>query len=298
MKNKVIYILVYGLFKAFAMLPFGVLYVISDAVYFLLYRIAKYRVKVVRKNIANSFPQKSEAELRSIERGFYHHLCDVIFETLKLLHISTDEIKRRAEVVNGDLVEQIAADGRSFILFLGHYCNWEWVQTITYHFDTPRFKGAIYKPQRNEVFNKIMLKIRSRFELMDYLEQDKAVRSLIKMKVMNQQFMYGFISDQRPNSSENNLYHWTTFLNQDTPYVVGGEEIGKKINAHYLFLEITKKKRGYYRLEFKPVDISGLENEPYPYSLRYMQMMQSCINAAPQYWLWSHNRWKYKKIIK
>lgn len=298
MKNKVIYILVYGLFKAFAMLPFGVLYVISDAVYFLLYRIAKYRVKVVRKNIANSFPQKSEAELRSIERRFYHHLCDVIFETLKLLHISTDEIKRRAEVVNGDLVEQIAADGRSFILFLGHYCNWEWVQTITYHFDAPKFKGAIYKPQRNEVFNKIMLKIRSRFELMDYLEQDKAVRSLIKMKVMNQQFMYGFISDQRPNSSENNLYHWTTFLNQDTPYVVGGEEIGKKINAHYLFLEITKKKRGYYRLEFKPVDISGLENEPYPYSLRYMQMMQSCINAAPQYWLWSHNRWKYKKIIK
>lgn len=298
MKNKVIYILVYGLFKAFAMLPFGVLYVISDAVYFLLYRIAKYRVKVVRKNIANSFPQKSEAELRSIERGFYHHLCDVIFETLKLLHISTDEIKRRAEVVNGDLVEQIAADGRSFILFLGHYCNWEWVQTITYHFAAPKFKGAIYKPQRNEVFNKIMLKIRSRFELMDYLEQDKAVRSLIKMKVMNQQFMYGFISDQRPNSSENNLYHWTTFLNQDTPYVVGGEEIGKKINAHYLFLEITKKKRGYYRLEFKPVVISGLENEPYPYSLRYMQMMQSCINAAPQYWLWSHNRWKYKKIIK
>ena len=226
-----------------------------------------------------------------MEFKFYRHFCDCIIETVKLLHISDKEIDRRVKLSNGSLIEQIAESNRPIVLFLGHYCNWEWVQAISRHYKRPKINGEIYRPVHDPVMDKIMLKIRSKFGHI-LIPQKKAVRTILALKNTNESFMIGFISDQRPNSS--NLNHWTTFLNQETAYSAGGEEIGKKINAEYVYLDIEKVKRGYYEMTFKIVTPQEGDGK-YPYTLQFMQMMETTILRAPEYWLWSHKRWRFSK---
>lgn len=274
-----------------ARFPFGALYACSDVLCFFLRVVVRYRRKVIRKNLRLSFPEKDGKELRAIEKEYYCHLCDCIVEAVKLLHVGDEEMKRRVEVRNYALIEEMAGDGRSIILFLGHYGNWEWVQEICKYYKNPRLSAEIYRPAKSVVFNEILKRIRSRFDTV-LIPQKKAVRQLLGYHKEGKQFMVGFISDQRPNHV--NLNHWTTFLNQDTPYAAGGEDIGMHINAHFVYLDIQKTGRGRYVLTFKRIEPCG-DNEPYPYTRAFLGMLEKTIQAAPQYWLWSHNRWKYKR---
>ena len=136
-----------------------------------------------------------------------------------------------------------------------------------------------------------MLKIRSRFGNLP-IRQKQAFRTLLKMKQEGKSFLIGFIADQRPNSKS--LNHWTTFLHQDTAYSVGGDEIGKRIDAHFLYLEVTKEKRGCYLMSFKTIT-PDCPDAPYPYTLQFMRMLENTINKAPEYWLWSHKRWRIRR---
>lgn len=291
MKNKILYNILISLLTLLACLPLKVLYILSDIGTVIIYYIVRYRRKTVRHNLLLVFPDKSIHEIKKIEFKFYRHFCDCIIETVKLLHISDKEIDRRVKLSNGSLIEQIAESNRPIVLFLGHYCNWEWVQAISRQYKYPKINGEIYRPVHDPVMDKIMLKIRSKFGHI-LIPQKKAVRTILALKNTNESFMIGFISDQRPNSS--NLNHWTTFLNQETAYSAGGEEIGKKINAEYVYLDIEKVKRGYYKMTFKIVTPQE-GDEKYPYTLQFMQMMETTILRAPEYWLWSHKRWRFSK---
>ena len=274
-----------------ARLPFGALYGLSDAIRFVVEHIIKYRRKVIRLNLRNSFPDKSEAELRLIEKAYYKHMCDLIVESVKLLHISDRQLERHINVRNAELVERLAEDGSPIVVFLGHYCNWEWVQEVTRHYARPEVNAEIFRPLRGYVSNEMFRLIRSRFNT-EQIPQQKAVRRLLQLKNEGKQFLVGFISDQRPNST--NLNHWTDFLNQETAYAAGGEEIGRHVGAKYIYLDIEKTKRGHYTMTFK--DIKPVDgNEKYPYTLAFMHMLEATIKRAPQYWLWSHNRWKFKR---
>ena len=290
MKEKLIYNIVYMFFKLLAQLPLRVLYVLSEIVYIIVYHIARYRRRVVRKNLEMVFKDKTTTEIISIEKKYYHHLCDVIFETVKLLHISDKEIDRRVEVTNGDLIESLAQDGRSFVVFMGHYANWEWVQAIVRHCKQPEKFGQIYRRLRNPVMDRLMLKIRSRFGNIS-IEQRGAVRTLLAL-YKQQQMVIGFISDQRPLGD--NLPHWTTFMGQDTAYFVGGENIGAKIKSHFIYLDIEKVKRGHYRITFVEMDASDINGEN-PYTRKFLQMLENTIRREPSLWMWSHNRWKAKR---
>lgn len=291
MRDKYLYQVIIGTLTLLACLPLKALYVLSDFIYLIVYHLIRYRRQTVSSNLELVFPRKSSHERREIEQKYYHHFCDCIVETIKLLHISDREIDERIEVTNGKLIEKLAEDGRSIILFLGHYGNWEWVQAVTRHYSRPAISGQIYRPLHNPVMEQVMQKIRSRFPTFS-IPQKKAFRTLLRLRNENKQALIGFISDQRPNSA--NLHHWATFLNQDTAYNVGGDEIGNRINANYAYLEVEKVKRGYYRLTFKLISLSGKEAE-YPYSLKFMEMMEKTILRAPEYWLWSHKRWRYFK---
>lgn len=291
MKHELVYRTLLCLLHLPALLPLQILYVVSDGIYLLVYHIFRYRVSTVRQNLKRSFPEKDTDELRNIERKFFHHLCDCIVETIKLLHISDEEINRRMEVTNGELIEQTAQDGRSFILFLGHYGNWEWAQAITLHYAHPTISGEIYRPLHNKVMDRIMQKVRSRFDTV-CIPQQQAVRTLLRMNQNKEQFIIGFIADQRPNSS--NLNHWTTFLHQDTAYSAGGESIGQRINAHYVYLHVEKQRRGYYRMSFQMIE-PQIFDVPYPYTLRFLHMLEETIQHSPEYWLWSHKRWRFPK---
>lgn len=286
------YKIVYTAFRLLASLPLSFLYFISDIIFIILYYVIKYRQKVVDKNLGNSFPEMKPEERERTKKMFYMHLSDCIVETIKMLHISDEEMSERVVVNNTELIENKANDGKSIILFMGHYGNWEWVQEVSKRYKKPGLSGEIYRHAKNKVFNRLIITIRSRFNTMQ-IEQKKAVRTLIGLNREGKQILVGFISDQRPNSS--NLNHWLYFLNQETAIAVGGEEIGKHIGAHYVYLDIEKPSRGHYVLTFKEIIPHNDIKDEYPVTAEFYRMFEQTIKRDPAYWLWSHDRWKFKR---
>lgn len=289
MTTNISYRISVGILSALARLPLEVLYVFSDIAYFIIYYAVRYRRKTVRHNLELVFGSSGHSNIVRIEKKFYRHLCDCIAETVKLLHISDEEIDRRAVVTNGEYIDGIIRSGHSVVLLLGHYGNWEWVQAIIHHFKEPLVGGQIYRPLRNKMMDMVMLRIRSRFGL-ECIPQKNAVRRLLGIERGGQKFVIGFISDQRPTGKT--LHHWTTFLGQDTPYVVGGETIGNHVDARFVYLDMEKTSRGHYRLTFCPVVPDPEDKGPDPYTREFMKMLEKTIRREPAYWLWSHRRWK------
>ena len=292
MKADTKYTIVLGLLKAVARLPLSVLYILSDLAYYPTYYIIGYRRETVRHNLELVFGTEDRGKILQTEKKFYRHLCDCVVETVKLLHISDAEIDRRVEVINGNLVDEIIRSGHSVVLFLGHYGNWEWVQAIIHHFNEPLVGGQIYKHLHNEMMDRVMLKIRSRFGL-ECIPQEKAVRRLIGIERGGQKFVIGFISDQRPTGGA--LHHWMDFLGQDTPYLVGGETIGNHTDARFVYLDVRKPSRGHYRMTFCPIVPDQDDSGQFPYTRKFMKMLEQTILSDPAWWLWSHKRWKRKR---
>lgn len=282
------YYLYLALFMPVAVLPFWALYLLSDGLYLLFYKVLRYRLHVVRQNLSMAFPEKTEAERRAIEKEFYCQFCDNIVETVKLLCVSDKGITSRIEVINSEFVEEIAREERPIVLFLGHYGNWEWVPAGSGTYAIPELTIQIYKPPHDKAFDRIILKIRSRFNTVS-VAQKRAFRTLLEMRRDYKTFLVGFVADHRPNGKVN---HFMTFLHQPTTYSVGGEEIGERIQAGYLYFEVLKQSRGHYRMIFHKVEPLQ-DGEPYPYTRRYMQLLEKTIRTAPPYWLWSHRRWLF-----
>lgn len=274
------------LLRFIALFPLWFLYGISDFIYFVIYYIIGYRRKVVWKNLTEAFPGKSPKELKRIERQYYHFMCDIIVETIKLLHISGAEISRRVEVENPDLVNASVDAGKSVVLLLGHYGNWEWVQEISKYFPDGIFKASIYRPLNSKVWNDIYKKIRNRWSS-HILPQNSAVKALLNKE--NQPWICGFIADARPRHSEPDAV--IQFLNHSTSFIYGPEMIGKKTGADFYFLEMERKSRGKYRITFHRLDPTE-DGLPYPVSREFWREFEKVIEKSPAYWLWSHKRWK------
>lgn len=275
-----------------ALLPFRVLYVLSDLLYLIVYKLVGYRLKVVRTNLRNSFPDKSEAELKDIEKRFYHHFCDYFVETVKLLHISDKEAEKRIVFKNTEIVKELMKDGNSGLMYLGHYGNWEWVPSLTRHFQDGEKLGQIYKRLKNKAVDDIFLKIRSRFGSFG-IEKNDTLREIVRLKRANERTLIGFMADQIP--SARNIHYWTEFLNQDTAVFTGVERIAKQSGFSVTYLDITKIKRGYYSCEVKLISAQPKEEEEFAITERYIREMEKTILREPAYWLWTHKRWKYKR---
>ena len=281
------YNIIIGLLKLVAMLPLWVLYRISDFACLILHRVVGYRVKVVRKNLRNSFPEKTERELLDIENDFYRHLCDCFIEAVKLLHISDSQLRRRVRMDGLEILTANAAQGRSTILFLGHYGNWEWVPALTLDFPPTALLGDLYRPQHSVLMDRVMRRIRARFRSIG-IPVDSAYRTILRLRDSGERLVIGFIADQRPLGGA--IHHWTYFMGQPTAYVVGGETIGSRIGADYVYAAMEKVSRGHYVLRFRRM--TPADEGPNPYSRRFLMMLEDTIRRAPAYWLWSHNRWK------
>lgn len=291
MKERLKYYLILGLLKPVALLPLPVLYGISDFIYVIIKYVVRYRHRVITGNLRRSFPEKDEREILRIEDRYYRHMADLIVESVKLLHISDKTLRKHVETRHGEVIERLAADGKPVVLFLGHYGNWEWAQEVTRHYRKPAYTCELYRRVRDKATDDLMKTLRGRFDT-HLIEQNKAVRTLLSMSMKGQQYLVGFIADQRPYNM-GVPRHWTTFLNQDTAYVTGGEEIGNHVGAHFAFLWIEKPRRGHYVMTFKDMRVPDGDSGPFPYTREYLRMMEANIRQAPQYWLWSHNRWKY-----
>jgi KDO2-lipid IV(A) lauroyltransferase len=245
---------------------------------------------VVHNNLVNSFPEKSEKEIREIEKKFYRHFCDYVLETVKLMHISDEEMRRRLRFTNPELIEQLRGDGKPFFVYLGHQCNWEYVISITMWTHPELAACQIYHPLSNKAMDKLMYRMRSRFNSVG-IPQKQTLRAMLTMLREGKHPLLGLIADQRPPRRP--APQWTTFLNQDTAIITGGEVMGTKLNAHFVYGSMRCVKRGYYELTFAP--ITPVEGEEYGYSKQYMRMLEEDIKAQPHMWLWTHKRWSRKR---
>ena len=290
MMDKVKVALLTVALKAVAIWPYWVLHAFSSVLYPIVYYVARYRRAVTRRNMQNAFPEKPVKENVVIEKAFYRHFCDYVVETLKLMHISDKQMRCHMRFTNPELIEQLRADGRPIFLYLGHQCNWEYVISITM-WTHPDFQAVqIYHPLKNKSMDKVMYHLRSRFNSVG-VPQRQTLRAVLTMIREGKQPLLGLIADQRPPRKPEP--EWMEFLHQDTPIITGGEVMGRKLDAHFVYGSMRCVRRGYYELTFQPIE--PVEGEEYGYSKQYMRMLEKDIIAQPHMWLWTHNRWSMKR---
>lgn len=285
-------ILKYSLY-VWALFPLSVLYRLGDILYILVYKIVGYRKKVVRMNMRNAFPEYTDKELLQLEKKFYHHFCDYIMETIKLMHISDKEMMHRFRFTNPEEMTEILKDGKPVFMMLGHYGNWEWVPSISLWLPESLFLAQIYRPLKNKAADKFFLKLRSRFGSIGIAKND-TLREILRLRKEKEQIMVGFIADQTP--SRNNLHYWTTFLNQESAVLTGTEKIGRKIGANIIYLDVRKVKRGFYEATFVPISLDSSNTPEFEITEKYIRAMEQTILRAPENWLWTHKRWKHKHL--
>ena len=279
--------LLFFLARSLSRLPLGALYVLSDMARPF---VGGYRRKIVRRNIANSFPEKTEEERKAIERGFYHFLCDYGVETLKLLTISKQEMMRRMRFEGVEEVRAELTDHPFVFLYLGHYCNWEWISSLPAWVDCQC--GQLYKHLHDPVLDQFFYRLRTRFEALN-IDKNNALRSVLKLKAEGTPAIIGFISDQAPKWDS--IHDWVDFLNQDTPVFTGTERIAKKVNAAIYFVDVERPKRGYYVGRLRKMTDNVGEFGEYKLTELYMKQLEAMIRRAPEFYLWSHNRWKRQR---
>ena len=285
-----IYLLVYPILWLISILPFPILYLFSDFVYFLIYRVIGYRKKTVRENIALALPHLSEKERLIIEKKSYHHLCDMFLEMIKTMSISEKEINERFSYSNLDVYLDLEKKGKSIALMCAHYASYEWVLSMNNHIT---FKGyGIYKKIANPYFDKLVKNIRAKFKA--YLITTKETKTTIEKNAKNGVLgVFGFASDQTPRRSDN--MYWDSFLGIQTPIHVGAEMLAKRYDMNVIFLKVKKVKRGYYEASFEVLseDIKSIPD--YKLSENFMRKVEQQIYEAPEFYLWTHKRWKHKK---
>lgn len=285
---KILYHIVTVVWYLLSLLPMRVHYVLSDILFWVIYGLLGYRKRVVRKNLKESFPEKAEAELRKIERGFYHFFCDYLVESVKLMTISRENLKRRMVFKGTELVDECIEQGQSCALYLGHYCNWEWVTSMPLWL-TPKVQcGQIYHPIENKDFDRLFLRIRQRLGALCIPMQD-TLRRMLEFRQAGQPVIIGYIADQKPHWV--NIHHWVNFLHHDTPVLTGTERIVRKLNHAVFYADVRRIRRGYYEMTIRPITREPQKMADYELTDCYYQLLEESIQRAPEFWLWSHNRW-------
>lgn len=283
---------IYALGWLITLLPMRVLYLLSDLFYPIVYYLARYRRKVVRVNLSKSFPEKTKKEIQGIERRFYRYFCDLFVETMKEMHLSRNEIRKRMTIGSVDgFVEQFAR-GKSVMLMTAHYGNWEWLLNFSELLPADSAVYQIYKKLRNEKFDSMIYPLREKYGGKN-IENRELLRTMFRYKKEGKLGIYVMISDQTPNSR--NLHYWTTFLNQDTAAITGTEQLARKFDYPVFYAEINRVKRGYYHCEFIPITLEPNETNEFEISEKYMRLLEKSIQTHPEYWLWSHRRWKFQR---
>ncbi len=286
----IIYLIAYPFLWCISMLPFRLLYLLSDFVYLIVYYFIGYRKKTVRENLALALPNLSDEERLVIEKKSYKHLCDMFLEMIKTMTISTKEINKRFVFSNLEVYKKLEKQDKSIAMMLAHYASYEWVISMNTYV---RFNGyAIYKKIANPYFDKLVRDIRSRFKA--YLITTKeTVPTIINNKNNNKLSIYGFASDQSPKISS--AFHWQKFMGIEVPVHTGAEMLSKKYDMNVIFLKVKKVKRGHYEASFEILSDKVQEVPNYEITDKFLKLVEQQIYEAPEYYLWTHKRWKHRR---
>lgn len=285
-----LFLLLYPLLWIISILPFRLLYLLSDVIYLLVYYVLGYRKKTVRNNLRLALPHLSDKERLIIEKKSFRHLCDMFLEMIKTMSISKKEIEKRFVLTNLEVYADLEKQGKSIAFMCAHYASYEWVISMN-HYIT--FRGyAIYKRINNEHFDKLVRDIRSKFKA--YLITTKETKNVIEKNIREGILgVYGFASDQTPRPMAN--MHWYHFMGIETPIHIGAELMAKRYDMNVIFLKVKKVKRGYYEGSFEVLTTDIKSVPDFKISEQFMDKVEQQILEAPEYYLWTHKRWKRKR---
>lgn len=280
--------------RIFSVFPLWLLYFLADTLVYPLVRyVVRYRIKIVRKNIRMSFPEKSSQEQKTIINAFYHHFADILVEIIYGYRVSDEEMRERVVFENMELLEDLARKKQGVIAYLGHMCNWEWIADVGKQFsDKSIVEYNVYRKQKNERADRAMLLLRSK-RGGECVEKQQLLRKLVQLRHANHPFVIGLIADQKP--SPRNAHTWTTFLNQDTAFLDGGDVLARKFDLGVIYANITSPKRGYYRIHFEVITDNPQAMPENEITLTYARLIEQNIRQQPERWLWTHNRWKHQR---
>ena len=288
--KRIVYKLVYALFYMVSLLPYRVLYALSDLFYVII-RITGYRKKVVRRIIETSFPEKTTQEHRQIERKFYHWLCDYFVETQKLLSVSPQTLLKHIEFRGVEQLEECFDRGQTCAAILGHYGNWELLSATGLAFKRHKeaVAGLIYHPLRSDIFDWLFIDMRQSMGGV-CIRKKEILRHLVEYKRENRMNLFGYISDQAPKWE--NIHLWLPFLGHDTPVFTGGERIMKKMNNAVFYVDMQRPRRGHYIATFHLLTDNPSALEEHEITRRFFQLLEESIRREPSCYLWSHDRWR------
>ena len=287
--ERVKYLLLSGLFAFVGVIPFRLLYLLSDLMAFLLDDVIRYRRKVVEGNLRSCLPELPEDDLKRTRKRFYRFLGDYFLETAKMGSMSEAEIRRRMRFENIDAISERLRRGENVSLLLGHYCNWEWVSSLPLHFPPEAACGQIYHRLHSAAADRLFLKVRGHFGATSIAMAD-TLRVRVGWKREGKASVVGYIADQAPKV--HSAAHWMDFLHHDTAVFTGPERISQKLRCSVFYLDMEQVKRGYYVGRFVELTRDASQEAPMKVTEAYFRMLEQTIEARPPFWLWSHKRWK------
>lgn len=289
MKSRLVYWLTYAGMWLLALLPFRAIYILSDGLYLLMRHLVHYRRRVIRNNLRNSFPEKSEAELRAIEREFYHYICDYMLEEVKMMRMSFEDLTHRMHYVNTEEYLAMIEKYGGIVVLIPHYANFEWLIGMGAIMKPGDVPVQVYKPLRNKYMDEMFKLIRSRFGGYN-VRKHATAREVVKLRRDGKRVVIGLITDQSPTRNE--AKYWTTFLNQDTVFMDGGERIAKMMGYPVFYCELKKQGRGHCEARFDLLSETPKQTADGEITELFARRLEKTIERAPAYWFWSHKRWK------
>ncbi len=283
-----LFYLAYPFLWLISKLPFGMLYAFSDFLFLLLYHVVGYRRKVTMDNLRNSFPEKSETELKAIAVKFYHHLCDITLETYKAMAMDKETMRERCTVEQQGDLARFHAEGKSILVVMGHYGNFEWACQAG-NISSAYQLVVVYYKLKNEYFENFTKKLRTQFGT-EVVRRRFAVRAMVANR--HRTTATAIVADQTPAPED---AYWMTFLNQDTAVYWGTEKLAKRLNLPVFFCSVRRKKRGYYHMYYELLTDRPTELADGELTELHTRRLEEEIREAPAYWLWSHKRWKHSR---
>lgn len=287
--DKLFYYLVLVWFRLISLVPLKVLFLLSEVVTFLVYRLVGYRKKVVFQNLTNSFPERTPEDIKRIARKYFRHLSVMIVENMYLRFVPKKRFSSMLNIEDTTLLDRFYKENKNLIIMLGHFGNWEYGSVIT---NFTRYKGAaVYKKLSSSVFDKIYFDIRSRLGV-EPIEMHEVFRKVIKLNQSTDPYILFMISDQSP--MKNDPQHWFTFLNQPTGAYTGSEKLAVRFDMPVLYMDMKRVKKGSYNVKLSLISDSPKETQAHEITEKYYALLEQSIQKSPRFWLWSHRRWKHK----
>lgn len=277
-----------------ARLPFGVLYAVSSVAAAALYHVIRYRRAVVRDNLKACFPEADDKWLKKVEKDFYRNFTDNVVETLKLLHVKDDDMAVRMEFSGTDIIDRLLSEGKSIVVYFGHFFNWEWAPSVSLHTEEkPSDKvvfAQVYRPLRSKAFDGLMLGLRSRFHS-ESIDKIRTLRRLIELQRSGITSITGFMSDQHPSHGDPGYI--TTLLGRPTAMISGTETLARRLKMAVVYWDMEKISRGHYRITTRLMSENAADEAPGTLTGNYIRLLETTIRRDPALWLWSHKRWKH-----